>query len=218
MARAERIVVAAASGLLRAANVRLLRDAGFEVAGEAGDVPGLLRKVRAHRPDVAVIDARGHAERPGELPDAIRALRAEHGVATLVLAEAVDEPLAGALLDAGAEGAGYLLVDGVDAARYTEAVRILAAGGSALEAEVVTRMLGRDRRDHALDALSDRDREVLAQIAAGVTNRAIARRMFLSERAVERHVTRIFTALGIGRCRLDHRRVLAVLAYRRAAA
>jgi DNA-binding NarL/FixJ family response regulator len=212
MAGAERIVVAARSGLLRAAHGLVLRDAGFEVLGEAGDGPGLLRKVRAYRPDVAIVDSRGFDD---GLEASLRALRAEvPGVAVLVLADRIDIALAAALLDDGAAGAGYLLEARIgDVTRLEGAIGQVAAGGSVLEPELVASMLGRGGGDEAIDSLSGRDREVLAQIAAGATNRAIARRMFLSERAIERHVTRIFQALGLAPSRLAHRRVLAVLAY-----
>ena len=215
MARAERIVVAARSGLLRAAHGLVLRDAGFEVVGGAGDGPGLLRKVRAYRPDVAVVDSRGLDD---GLRPSLRTLRAElPDVAVLVLADGIDDGLAAALLESGAAGAGYLLEARIgDIARLTGAIDQVAAGGSVLEPELVARILGRSGGDEAIDGLSGRDREVLAQIAAGATNRAIARRMFLSERAIERHVTRIFAALGLAPSRLAHRRVLAVLAYMRA--
>jgi DNA-binding NarL/FixJ family response regulator len=218
MAHPERIVIAARSGLLRAANIRLLVDSGFEVVGEASDGPGLVRKVRAHRPSVAIVDASRADIGAGQFAPAIRAIRSElPGVGVLTLSDAVDDELAAALLHAGADGVGYLLERRVaDVARYARAIVDVSGGGSVLEPEVVTRMLERDRPDPALGALNDRDQQVLAQIAAGVTNRAIAQRMFISERAVERHVTHIFGALGIGRSRLVHRRVLAALAYLRA--
>lgn len=200
------VIVAGRSGLHRAAIVRLLDDAGFTVSGQAADDAELLRKVRAHRPDVAI----------AELPvcaEVLRTIRSEFPqLGVLVVAEAVSPPHAAALLAGGAAGAGYVLAGRAGATRFVEAVRDVGAGRSALDDEVLTRLLTRGRSD--LDALSDRDREVLAQMAAGASNRGIARRMFLSERAIERHVTSIFDALGIPAAREANRRVLAVLAYR----
>jgi DNA-binding NarL/FixJ family response regulator len=214
-----RVVVSHRSALLRAATVRLLVEAGFDVVGQAGDGGDLLRKVRAHRPDVAVIDVRMQPNRLDEGLDAARAIRRElPDVSVLVLSQHAEECYADALLEHGAEGVGYLVKDRVpDVATFTNAVREVAEGGSVLDPEVVVEMLARRRRNGVLEALSRRDRDVLAQIAEGASNRAIARRMFLSERAVERHVTAIFNALGIARCKDVHRRVLAVLAHLSAA-
>jgi DNA-binding NarL/FixJ family response regulator len=219
MAHAERVVIAAGSGLLRAANSALLRDAGFDVVAEAADSGSLLRKTRAHRPDIAIVDGRG-AARFGEPAAAVLAIRAEaRPVAVLVLADDVDHDLARALTGTGAQGAGYLLDRRVgDLDRYVRAIREVAAGGSVLDPEVVTRLVARDRVGQPVRALGEHDRAILAQIAAGVTNRGIAQRMFLSERAIERHVTSIFGVLSLAPCRRDHRRVLAALAYLRAVA
>jgi DNA-binding NarL/FixJ family response regulator len=210
-----RVVVAAGAELRKAAIVRLLQDAGFHVAGEATDAGDLLRKVRAHRPDVLIAELPDPHRRLDECARAVRTIRGElPGVGVLVISRRVETGLAAALLESGAEGAGYLLegrVTGVS--RFIEAVRHVAARGSVLEPEVVSRLLARQRRDPLLDELSERDREVLAQMAAGVTNRGIARRMFLSERAIERHVTTIFDKLGITPAGQANRRVLAVLAY-----
>ena len=206
-----RVVIAEDSVLLRAGLARLLEEAGFEVIGQAGDGEELLRKVRAHRPDIAVLDDEG-------LP-AARAIRDElPEVGVLLLSCHVDADRAAELLACGARGVGYLLEDRVaDLRRFTDAVREVAAGGVVLEPEVVTCMVSRRRRTDALHGLSERDRDVLAQIAEGASNRAIANRLFLSERAVERHVTAIFEKLGLAPSRLAHRRVLAVLAHLRAA-
>jgi DNA-binding NarL/FixJ family response regulator len=210
-----RIVIAENSGLLRAATVRLLVDAGFEIAGQAGDAADLLRKVRAHRPDLAII-AFGL---PQDQLDAVCAIRAAlPDVGVLLLSQQVDARCAGALLEHGAEGVGYLVRDRVpDVARFIDAIRTVGDGGSVLDPDVLVQLLARPRRNRVLDALSERDRDVLAQIAEGATNDAIARRMFLSERAVERHVTAIFRKLDIACSRHAHRRVLAVLAHLRAA-
>ena len=211
-----RVLVAAGSGLRRAAMIRLLEDAGFEVTGQAGDAGDLLRKARAHRPDVAIAELPDTQRALDEYVQVLRTIRSELRVGVLLISQEVEAGHAAALLELGAEGAGYLLegrVTGV--ARFIEAVRDVAACGSVLDTEVVTRLMARERRNPVFDELSERDREVLAQMAAGVTNRGIARRMFLSERAIERHVTSIFDALGITAARQANRRVLAVLAYLR---
>jgi DNA-binding NarL/FixJ family response regulator len=209
-----RVVVAAGSGLRRAAMVRLLQDAGLEVAGQAGDAGDLLRKVRAHRPDVAIAELPAQRCRD-ECARVVRAIRRElPGVGVLLISQQVEIGHAAALLEPGAEGAGYLLERRMtDVSRFIEAVRQVAARGSVLDPEVITRLMTRKQSDRVIDKLSERDRDVLAQIAAGITNRGIARRMFLSERAIERHVTSIFDTLGITTARHANRRILAVLAY-----
>jgi DNA-binding NarL/FixJ family response regulator len=209
-----RVVVAAGSGLRRAAMVRLLQDAGLEVAGQAGDAGDLLRKVRAHRPDVAIAELPAQRCRD-ECARVVRAIRRElPGVGVLLISQQVETGHAAALLEPGAEGAGYLLERRMtDVSRFIEAVRQVAARGSVLDPEVITRLMTRKQSDHVIDKLSERDRDVLAQIAAGITNHGPARRMFLSERAVERHVTSIFDTLGITTTRHANRRILAVLAY-----
>jgi DNA-binding NarL/FixJ family response regulator len=214
-----RVVIAEDSLLLRAALARLLQDAGVDVVAEAGDADDLLRKVRAHEPDVAIVDIRMPPTQLDEGLQAARAIRAElPHIGVLLLSQYVEERYATELLEHGADGVGYLLKDRViDVARFIDALHQIAQRGAVLDPEVVAHMLGRRRRRHTLDALSDRDQQVLAHIAAGASNHAIARRMFLSQRAVERHVTAIFDTLGLGPSRHHHRRVLAVLAYLRAA-
>jgi DNA-binding NarL/FixJ family response regulator len=214
-----RVVVAEDSVLFRAAAVRVLEDAGFDVVGVAGDGDDLLRKVRAHRPDVAISDVRMP---PGHCDEGLRAAHAIRtelpGVGVLLLSHHVEPRFATELLDRGTSGIGYLLKDRVcDIDRFADAIRQVAEGGSVLDPEIAAQLLGRDRRSQPLDGLSDRDRDVLAHMAAGVNNRGIARRMYLSERAVERHVTTIFDALDIAASKHAHRRVLAVLAYLHAA-
>src|SRR3954452_7273405 len=215
---AMRVAIADDSLLFRAAAVRLLQEAGFDVVAESGDGDDLQRKVRAHRPDVAIVDIRMPPGYADEGLRAARAIRAEHpGIGVLVLSQHVEAGRALELLAHGTEGIGYLLKDRVsDIARFADAVRQVGEGGSVLDAEVVAPLVGRRDRD-PLDALADRDRDVLAQMATGASNRAIAQRMFLSERAVERHITAIFEALGLSASRQAHRRVLAVLAYLRTA-
>ena len=210
-----RVVVADDSVLLREGIVRLLEDAGFEVVGQAGDAEGLLRKVAAHHPDVAIVDVRMP---PTNTDDGLRAalrMRAEHPeVAVLVLSQYVEEGYANELLADSAEGVGYLLKDRVaDVERFLDAVRRVAAGGSALDPEVVSRLLGRRRREDPLEEITPREREVLELMAEGRSNHAIAEHMVITERAVEKHVTSIFSKLELAPAADDHRRVLAVLAY-----
>jgi len=214
-----RVVIAEDSLLVRAAVVRLLEEAGVDVVGEAGDGDDLVRKVRAHRPDVAVIDIRMPPEHVDEGLQAARVIRRElPEVGILLLSQYVEERYATELLEHGADGVGYLLKERVaDVAQFVEAVHQVAARRSVLDPEVVAHMIGGRRRRQSLDALDDREREVLARMAEGASNRAIAERMFLSERAVERSITAIFERLGLGASRQVHRRVLAVLAYLRAA-
>jgi DNA-binding NarL/FixJ family response regulator len=214
-----RVVIAEDSVLLRRGAVRLLEDAGFEVVGEAGDAEDLLRKVRAHMPDVAVVDIRMPPTHVDEGLKAAKVIRTEMpGVGVLMLSQHVEERYVTALLEHGAEGVGYLLKDRVaEIERFTDAIRRVAEGGSVLDPEVVSHMLGRRDAEHPLDALTDREREVLGLMAEGKTNRAISELLFVSERGVERHVTSIFGKLNLPTTEQDHRRVLAVLAYLRAA-
>ena len=212
-----RIVIAEDSVLLRRGAVRLLEDAGFEVVGEAGDGDDLLRKVRAHKPDVVVVDIRMPPTHVDEGLQAAAVIRRElPDIGVLMLSQYVEEHYVTSLMEHGAEGVGYLLKDRVaDVERFTDAIRQVGAGGSVLDPEVVAHMLGRRTKDQPVDDLTDREREVLGLMAEGKTNRAIAETMFVSERAVERHVTSIFVKLGLPTTDQDHRRVLAVLAYLR---
>jgi DNA-binding NarL/FixJ family response regulator len=212
-----RIVIADDAVLLREGAARLLEEAGFEVVAQAADAEDLLRKVRAHTPDVAIIDVRMP---PDNVDDGLRAaltIRDElPDVGILMLSQYVEDRYLGELLAGGAEGVGYLLKDRLaDVDRLTEAVQRVAGGGSVLDPEVVAQMLGRSREAGPLDSLTDREREVLGRMAEGRTNRAIAEELFVSERAVERHVTSIFSKLDLPAGEQDHRRVLAVLAYLR---
>ena len=213
-----RIVIADDAVLLREGAARLLAEAGHEVVAQAGDADDLLRKVRAHRPDVAVIDVRMPPDNRDDGVRAAIAIRAElPDVGILLLSQYVEDHYLAQLLAGGADGVGYLLKDRIaDVERLTEAVDRVAGGGSVLDPEVVAQMLGRTRGRGPLDELTDREREVLSLIAEGRTNRAIAGRLYLSERAIERHVTSIFGKLGLSGSGDDHRRVLAVLAFLRA--
>ena len=212
-----RIVIADDAVLLREGAARLLEDAGHEVVAQAGDADDLLRRVRAHKPDVAIIDVRMP---PDNADDGLRAamtIREElPEVGILLLSQYVEDRYLGELLGGGAQGVDYLLKDRLaEVERLTEAIDRVAAGGSVLDPEVVAQMLGRAREQGPLDSLTDREREVLGRMAEGRTNRAIAEELFVSERAVERHVTSIFSKLDLPAGEQDHRRVLAVLAYLR---
>ena len=210
-----RVVIGEDSVLLREGLVRLLEDAGIEVAGQAGDAEDLMRKVRAHKPDLAVVDIRmppTHVDEGLRAAAEIRAELPDTGV--LVLSQYVEERYAMRLLEDGAEGVGYLLKDRVaDVDTFVDAARRVAAGGSALDPEVVAKMVGRRRADDPVDNLTPREREVLELMAQGLSNRAICERIVVTERAVERHVTSIFSKLGLRDTGLDHRRVRAVLAF-----
>jgi DNA-binding NarL/FixJ family response regulator len=213
-----RIVVAEDSVLLREGIVRLLEDAGFEVVGQAGDADDLVRKVSAHKPDVAVVDIRMP---PTETDDGLRAAleirRKLPSTGVLVLSQYVEEGYALELVADSAEGTGYLLKDRVaDVDGFVDAVRRVGQGGSALDPEVVAILLGRRRRDDPLKELTQREREVLALMAEGRSNQAIAEKLVVTERAVEKHVTSIFSKLDLAPAPEDHRRVLAVLTFLRA--
>ena len=212
-----RVVIADDAVLLRVGAVRLLTEAGIEVVAQAGDAEDLVRKVRAHKPDVAIIDVRMPPENADDGLRAALVIREElPDVGLLLLSQYVEDRYLGELLAGGAEGVGYLLKDRIaDVERLSEAVERVNAGGSVLDPEVVAQMLGRSRDENPLDALTDREREVLGLMAEGRTNRAIAGELYISERAVERHVTSIFNKLELAPTGEDHRRVLAVLTYLR---
>ena len=210
-----RAVVAEDSVLLRAGLVRLLTDAGVEVVGQAGDADDLMRKTRAHKPDVVITDIRMPPGQSDEGLRAAHAIRSElPGTAVLVLSQYVEEGYAMDLLGESAEGVGYLLKDRIsDVDRFLDAVHRVAGGGSALDPEVVSHMVGRRRREDPLADLTPRERQVLELMAEGRTNSAIAEVLVVTERAVEKHVTNIFAKLGLTATNDDHRRVLAVLTY-----
>jgi DNA-binding NarL/FixJ family response regulator len=213
-----RVVVAEDSVLLREGIVRLLEEGGFEVVGQAGDAEDLVRKVSAHKPDVAVVDIRMP---PTSTDDGLRAAlhirRTLPDTGVLVLSQYVEEGYALELVGDSAEGTGYLLKDRVaDVDRFVDAVRRVGEGGSVLDPEVVATLLGRRRRDDPLAELTDREREVLGLMAEGRSNHAIAEQLVVTERAVEKHVTSIFQKLDLPATSEDHRRVLAVLTFLRA--
>jgi DNA-binding NarL/FixJ family response regulator len=212
-----RVVVAEDSVLLREGIVRLLEDAGHEVVGQAGDAEDLVRKVSAHKPDVAVVDIRMP---PTGTDDGLRAALEIRerlpSTGVLLLSQYVEEGYALELVGDSAGGTGYLLKDRVaDVEGFVDAVRRVGDGGSALDPEVVSTLLGRRRRDDPLTELTDREREVLALMAEGRSNQAIAEQLVVTERAVEKHVTSIFGKLELTPAPEDHRRVLAVLTFLR---
>jgi DNA-binding NarL/FixJ family response regulator len=213
-----RVVLADDSMLLREGVARLLEDAGLEVVAQAGDAEDLMRKVGAHKPDVAVVDVRMPPTHTDEGLRAAHRIRAEHAATgVLVLSQYVEEAYALELLSQSTESTGYLLKDRVaDVDSFTDAVRRVAGGGSALDPEVVALLLGRRRREDPLHSITPREREVLALMAEGRSNNAIAEALVVTERAVEKHVTSIFSKLDLTPTVEDHRRVLAVLAYLRA--
>jgi DNA-binding NarL/FixJ family response regulator len=212
-AAALRIVVADDDALLREGLASLLQEAGHVVVGRARDAPDLLLKVRSYLPDIAIVDVRMP---PGNADDgliAAAAIRREHAsVSVLVLSQHVEPTYMLELVGDDASGVGYLLKDRVrDVAHFVEAVERVAAGGTAFDPAVVNSLVG-GRRSSLLDELTDRERDVLTLLAEGRSNRAIAKQMFLSPRAIERHVQGIFVKLRLPDTEDDNRRVLAVLA------
>jgi DNA-binding NarL/FixJ family response regulator len=212
-----RVVVGEDQPLVREGIVRVLEEAGLEVVGVAGDAEDLVRKAGAHHPDVVVTDI----QMPPDLTDdglraaqRIRSSQPEVGV--VVLSQFLEDRYALDLVGDRAQGVGYLLKDRVgDLALFIDAVRRVARGGSALDPEVVQRMVGRRREGGPLDELTPREREVLGLMAEGRSNQGIADELTVTVAAIERHVTSIFSKLGLQQAPEDHRRVLAVLQYLR---
>jgi DNA-binding NarL/FixJ family response regulator len=212
-----RVIVGEDSLLFREGIVRVLDEAGFEVVAQVGDAEELVQEVSAHKPDVAIVDIRMP---PTETDDGLRAAieirRRMPETGVMVLSQYLEEGYALDLIADTAEGTGYLLKDRVgDVERFADSVRRVGAGGSALDPEVVAHVLGRRRRDDPLAELTEREHEVLTLMAEGRSNQAIAEQLEVSERAVEKHVTRIFGKLRLTPAAEDHRRVLAVLAFLR---
>jgi DNA-binding NarL/FixJ family response regulator len=212
-----RVVVGEDDVLMREGIVRLLTDAGFDVVAHAGDADSVLRRALAHRPDVVVTDVQMPPRNEDDgLQAALELRRQRPEVGVLVLSQHFEEHYALNLIGDRPEGVGYLLKERVgDVDVFIEAVARVAAGGSALDPVVVGRMLGRSRADGPLDELTPREREVLAAMAEGKSNRGIADELVITEAAVEKHVTRIFHKLDLGATPNEHRRVLAVLTYLR---
>jgi DNA-binding NarL/FixJ family response regulator len=210
-----RVVLGEDDALMREGVAQLLNLAGFDVVAQAGDADDFLRKALAHRPDVVVVDVRMPPRREDDGLVAaleLRKQRPETGV--LVLSQYYEERYAVELIGTQPEGVGYLLKERVgDVDAFTDAVRRVARGGSALDPEVVGRMLGRRASAGPLDDLSPRERDVLSAMAEGKSNSGIAESLVVTEAAVEKHVTAIFRKLGITPTSSDHRRVLAVLTY-----
>jgi DNA-binding NarL/FixJ family response regulator len=212
-----RVVVADDVLLTRQGIIRLLRDAGIEVVAEAEDAEGLLREVRLARPDVALVDIRMPPTHTDEGLVAAQAIRAEHPqVGVLVLSQYVEPSYALRLIQEQPERVGYLLKERVfDIATVVDALRRIVDGETVIDPTIVARLVGRRRRQDPLARLSEREREVLGLVAEGMSNRAIAARLYVTERTVEAHVTQIFHKLRLPESPDQHRRVLAVLAFLR---
>ena len=213
-----RVVIAEDSVLLREGIARILEEAGFEIVGQSSTADDLLLKVRSYDPDVAIVDIRMPPSHTDEGLSAAKTIRSKHPkVGVLVLSQYVEPDYALELLADDAEGVGYLLKDRVaDVDEFTGAVSRVADGGSALDPAIVTQLVGRRRGDDPVARLTPREREVLELMAEGRSNQAIAQRLVVTERAVEKHVTSIFGKLNLPAAAEDHRRVLAVLAFLRA--
>jgi DNA-binding NarL/FixJ family response regulator len=210
-----RVVLADDSVLLREGIASLLEAQGFEIVGQAGTAEDLLLKVRSYKPDIAIVDIRMPPTQTDEGLRAAKEIREKHPeTAVLVLSQYVEQGYALELLQEGAEGVGYLLKDRVyDLTDFVAAVKRVADGGSALDPSVVSQLVGRRRRDDPIGELSPREREVLELMAEGLSNSAIAARVFLTDRGVEKHVTSIFQKLRLPVAADTHRRVLAVVAF-----
>jgi DNA-binding NarL/FixJ family response regulator len=210
-----RVVVAEDAAILRDGLVELLTGRGFEVVGAVADAAALGTAVAEQRPDVAVVDIRMPPTHTDEgLRAAIELRRAHPGLAVLVFSQYIETRYAGELLSNGAEGVGYLLKDRVaHVSEFVDALRRVADGGTVLDPEVVTQLMGASRRREALDRLTTREHEVLGLMAEGRSNAAIAEELVISARAVEKHIANVFAKLDLFPSDSDHRRVLAVLRY-----
>ncbi|NRQ33718.1 response regulator transcription factor [Nonomuraea sp. NN258] len=210
-----RIVIAEDAGMLREALCMLLTSRGHEVVAAVGDGDALLTAVAEHGPDIAVVDVRMPPSHTDEgLRAAIQIRRDHPEVGVLVFSQYIETRYATQLLAGGAHGVGYLLKERVaDIKDFLAALDQIAAGQTVLDPEVVTQIMGASRRAETLGTLTPREREVLAMMAEGRSNNSIAAALFLSYGSVEKHVTQIFTKLGLSPSDNDHRRVLAVLHY-----
>jgi DNA-binding NarL/FixJ family response regulator len=210
-----RVVVGEDQLLVREGIVRVLEESGFEVVGVAADAPDLLRKTNAHKPDVVITDIQMPPDRTDDgLRAAIEIRRSRPDTGVVVLSQFLEDRYALELVGDRADGVGYLLKDRVgDPTLFADSVRRVAAGGSALDPQVIQRMVGRRRDTGPLDELTARERDVMALMAEGRSNSGIAAELTVTVAAVERHVTGIFDKLGLRQAPEDHRRVLAVLEY-----
>jgi len=214
---ATKVVIADDSVLLREGTARVLSEHGFDVVGQAGNADELLLKVRSLAPDVAVVDIRMPPTHTDEGLRAAKEIRRTYPhIGVLVLSQYVETDYATELLADSAEGVGYLLKDRVaNISDFVGAVQRVADRGTALDPAIVSRLVGRSRHDNPIDTLTAREREALQLMAEGLSNSAIAARLFITERAVEKHVTSIFGKLRLPVDADAHRRVLAVLAFLR---
>jgi DNA-binding NarL/FixJ family response regulator len=214
-APALRVAIGEDDVLLREGIARILTDAGFDVVAQAGDADDLLRRTLAHRPDVAIVDVQMPPRREDDgLVAAIELRRRLPRTGVVILSQFCEPAFALELIGERPEGVGYLLKERVgDVGTFLDAIARVAAGGSALDAEVVGRMLGRPNADDPLHVLTTRERAVLAAMAEGKSNAGIAQTLFVGEATVEKHVTAIFRKLGIAPASTEHRRVHAVLTY-----
>jgi DNA-binding NarL/FixJ family response regulator len=212
-----RVVVAEDVMLTRAGIVRLLGDAGIEVVAEAEDLDGLMRAVAASDPDVAIVDIRMPPTHTDEGIVAAQRIRAEHaGTGVLVLSQYVEPAYALRLIEDHPDGVGYLMKERVfDVVILVDALRRIVDGECVIDPSIVSRLVGRRRRRDPLERLTDREREVLGLVAEGLSNVAIAQRLFVTERTVEAHTKQTFQKLGLEADAASNRRVLAVLAYLR---
>ena len=212
-----KVVIADDAVLLREGIAKVLTAKGFDVVGQCGTPDELMLKVRSYSPDVALVDIRMPPTNTDEGLRAAKEIREKHPeTGVLVLSQYVEAEYAMELLSEGAEGVGYLLKDRVsDMDEFAAAVRRVGEGGSALDPAIVSQLVGRRRADDPLEQLTAREREVLELMAEGRSNKAISERLFVTERAVEKHVTNIFGKLRLPADSADHRRVLAVLTYLR---
>ena len=210
-----RVAIGEDDVLMREGIARILTGAGLDVVAQSGDADDLLRRVLAHRPDVAIVDVRMPPRREDDgLVAAIELRRRLPDTGVLILSQFCEPAFALELIGERPEGVGYLLKERVgDVGTFLDAIARVAAGGSALDAEVVGRMLGRSNADDPLHALTPRERAVLAAMAEGKSNVGIAQTLFVSEATVEKHSTGIFRKLGIPPASTEHRRVHAVLRY-----
>jgi DNA-binding NarL/FixJ family response regulator len=213
-----RVLVGEDQPFVREGVVHVLQDGGFDVVGAAADARALVRMASVYRPDVVVADIQMPPDHADDgLRAALQIRAARPGVGVLVLSQFLEDSYVFDLVADGAQGVGYMLKEKVgDLAMFTDAVRRVAGGGSALDPDVVARLVGRKREASPVDDLTPRERQVLALIAEGRSNAAIARELVVTVAAVERHVTSIFDKLGLHQSPDQHRRVLAVLKFLRA--